>query len=102
MSVTPILLFSGQTANAPSEVITLPISQHGPLQGVRDYHYVMIGTWDTATLVLEISIDGGSTWFIIATNTADAEAIVQLGPCKVRFTLSSVGASTDLDASFNG
>ena len=99
MSATPILLFNAAVANVDSEIIDIPISQQGPAQRVVDVHYAMIGTWDTATMTLEMSIDGGTTWFILATKTADAQASLKLGPCKLKFVLSSVGGSTDLDAS---
>lgn len=102
MSAPVILLFTDQTANASSQEIQLPISQKGPHQAVRDYHYVMFGTWDTATMVVEVSVDGGTTWVVVASKTADAQAVVPLGPCIMRFTLSSVGAGTSLTASFNG
>ena len=102
MSAPIILLFASQTANGSSQAIELPISGKGPLQGVRDYHLVMSGVWDTATMVLEISIDGGTTYVVVETKTADFQGITELGPCLARFTLSSVGGTTSLHASLNG
>lgn len=97
-----ILLFENADANGDSPEIELPISAQQPLQTVRHYHYAMTGVWDTATMVFAISIDGGTTWITIASKTADFSGTVKLGPCLVKFTLSSIDTLTDLHASING
>lgn len=62
------------------------------------------GTWDTATLTLEYSLDHGVNWIATAVAlTADGGGFASVpGGAHLRATLSSVGASTDLNAWING
>ena len=58
------------------------------------------GTWDTATLKMQMSPDEGTTWIDIGTSvtfTSDGIGNFELGPSDIRADLSSVGASTSLD-----
>ena len=69
----------------------------------------VIGAFDTATATLQTSINGGTTWVTVGSDTTFTTAGVgnfELGggdrsgsnTRKIRITISSVGASTDLDA----
>ena len=65
-------------------------------------NFTVTGTFNGATVVLEMSRDGGTTYSTVATVTAAADPPnVQLpAGVLVRATLSSAGGSTDLDAVF--
>lgn len=57
------------------------------------------GTFDGATVTLESSSDGGSTWLPVgadATFTEAGQANFSLGPCKLRGTVSGAGGSTSV------
>ena len=60
------------------------------------------GTWDTATVTLEYSPDGGTTWIAVGSDTtltADGVANFQLpAGTYIRATVSSVGGSTSVSA----
>jgi hypothetical protein len=58
------------------------------------------GTWDGATVEIKGSIDGGTTFTTPqgATFTSDIISSFQMGPGKVKATVSNAGASTDLNA----
>ena len=63
---------------------------------------VMQGTWDTSTMVLEVTLDG-TNYAPVTVNgtacsgTADIAFEFSLPVCKMRATLSSVGGSTDVN-----
>ena len=64
----------------------------------------VVGTFDTATIVLQGSNDGGTTWFTLKDVGANALSYTAAGggftpecPEQVRPLVSSVGGSTDLD-----
>tara|TARA_Y100000004_G_scaffold196525_1_gene266784 strand:- start:2209 stop:2517 length:309 start_codon:yes stop_codon:yes gene_type:complete len=62
---------------------------------------VAAGTWDSATVKLQMSPDGGTTWVDVgsaSTFTEDGTASFALNPCKVRVNVSSVGSSTSVSA----
>ena len=62
---------------------------------------VVAGTWDTATVKLQMSPDGGTTWVDVgsaSTYTADGISSFALNSCKVRVNVSSVGSSTSVSA----
>lgn len=62
---------------------------------------VVSGTWDTATVKLQMSPDGGTTWVDVgsaSTYTADGISSFALNSCKVRVNVSSVGGSTSVSA----
>lgn len=57
------------------------------------------GTFDGATVKLQASYDGGTTWIDAgaeASFTAAGLANFSLGPCKLRGALSGAGASTSV------
>lgn len=57
------------------------------------------GTWDTATLTLQGSLDGGTTWTDVEAYTADVfKKLSGSNEADYRLLLSSVGASTSLNA----
>jgi len=61
---------------------------------------VAAGTWDTATLTLEVSPDNGTTW-VSTGDTLTANGVIKIDlPWGTRFrvTLSSVGGSTSVNA----
>ena len=62
---------------------------------------IAAGTWDSGKVNLQISPDSGSTWVDSGTDgelTADGVFSFKLNPCKVRLVVSSVGASTSINA----
>jgi predicted amidohydrolase len=62
---------------------------------------VVAGTWVTATVKLQMSPDGGTTWVdagSASTFTADGISSFALNACKVRVNVSSVGASSSVNA----
>ena len=90
MSFTKVL--DGQTANGNS-------SSYDWNKG--EGQVVVSGTFDTSTVKLQMSPDGGTTWVDVgsdSTFTAAGAAGFALNSCKVRVNVSSVGASTDVDA----
>ncbi len=83
-------LFTAQTANAASSVVEW---SGGP--GV----FIVTGTFDTASIVLELSADGTNyTSGTSGTLTAEGAVSFSVGPCLLKATLSSVGASTSINA----
>jgi hypothetical protein len=57
------------------------------------------GTFNGATVKLQASFDGGTTWIDAgadATFTAPGLANFSLGPCKLRGVLSGAGGSTSI------
>lgn len=87
-------LFTNQTANGNSAAIDWP-GGRGELVG--------FGTWDTSTMTLQMSPDGGTTWITTGQAlTADGHKSFQLTPCKLRLNLASVGASTDVNGQIRG
>jgi hypothetical protein len=65
------------------------------------YNIFAYGTWDTATLKIQISPDNGTTWIDYASlsYTANAAATFDAAPgALVRAHLASVGATTSLTA----
>ncbi|KPJ66515.1 MAG: hypothetical protein AMJ43_07735 [Coxiella sp. DG_40] len=89
------ILGSAETANGsyPSAGITV--------YGGRST-FVAYGTWDGATVTLEMSPDGGTTWIAIGSDTtftADGVGNTEFGwdsqnPILVRATVSSVGTTS--------
>lgn len=64
-------------------------------------HFVAWGTWDGATVSLEFTPDGGTTWVAMGTDTtinANGSGIFQCGRFPVRATIASAGPSTVLSA----
>lgn len=60
----------------------------------------VFGTWDTATVTIQGSLDGGVTWTAISglALTDDSFVTFEMGLAHVRAVSSSVGASTSLSA----
>ena len=57
----------------------------------------LYGTWDSATVTINISLDGGTTWIAYAAaSTANAHVAVTIYGGKLKLTVASAGASTDL------
>lgn len=90
-------LFTGQTANGSS-------ASYNSGDTDKPVLAVVEGTWDTATMTLEISPDGGTTWVTTGqTLTANGVMTFNAPNClPYRLTLSSVGAGTNLDAWITG
>tara|TARA_Y100000004_G_C8899258_1_gene405591 strand:- start:374 stop:685 length:312 start_codon:yes stop_codon:yes gene_type:complete len=58
------------------------------------------GTWDSATLQLESSPDGGTTWISCGDECKLSDSGMfnfDLNPCNVRLTVASAGGSTSLN-----
>ena len=87
-----IVLLNAATANANGA----PFEWNGIGKGSLQ----VVGTWDTATVTIQTSFDGGTTWTSPsgAVFTADVVTTFESGVCLVRAVLSSVGASTSLSA----
>ena len=99
----PLLVAHTMVANTQYGETEIPLSQGAASEHeAKTYHVSMFGTWDTATLKLRWSPDGGVTWFDILEKTANFQGTVVLGPGTIDFDMSSVGASTDVDASISG
>ena len=61
---------------------------------------VIGGTFDTATVKLQVSPDGGSTWIDVggdASVTAAAVVNFTLNSCEIRLDISSVDSSTSIN-----
>ena len=75
-------------------------SSTGPVfDGSKDKVVVIAGTWDTATVTLKASPDGGTTWVDIEDGAFTADVIKRIVLCSgmsIKGTVSSVGASTSL------
>ena len=55
------------------------------------------GTWDGATVTLEATEDGGTTWIPVGddtTMTANGKANFELASCTIRATVSSAGTTS--------
>ena len=86
------IVFTAQTANGS----TSSLNWDG-----RTGQVIASGTWDSATLQLEVSPDDGTTWVSIGDEgklTDDGAFNFNLNPCSVRLTVASAGASTNLNA----
>ena len=83
-----ILLFSERTTDGTSQAFTVDSSRGA---------VAVSGTFDGATVALEASIDGGTT-FISCTEVTEAaiKAFQATRGTKIRATISSAGASTSL------
>jgi len=88
-------LFTDQTANANGTTLNWP-------GGSKAATFVGYGTWDTATLTLEMSPDGGTTWIPVTGMSLTADGHLDIPPLgsgvKIRAVLASVGASTSVSA----
>ena len=84
-------LFTAQTVNADSSIVRW--------YGGRGTFAVQ-GTWDTSTLKLQVSFDGGTTYLDVtdASFTADGYKVFELPICKIKANLASVGGSTSVGA----
>lgn len=90
-------LLKNQTTNGSGDALTIL----NKTSYVHFYTVVAYGTWDTATLTLQISPDDGTTWIAHSTGatfTDNGHSKVELGPgIQLRGTVSSVGTGTDLN-----
>jgi len=59
------------------------------------------GTWDTATLTVEVLHDG-TNWFTLDTFTADGYSMKDVVANHIRASVSSAGASTDVNCDIIG
>jgi len=85
-------VFTAQTANGS----TSSLNWDG-----RTGQVIASGTWDSATLQLEVSPDDGTTWISVGDEgkLSDSGAFnFDLNPCNVRLTVASAGGSTNLNA----
>lgn len=84
-------LFAAKTANGNSSVIKW--------QG-GDGMLLAEGTWDGATVAVQISPDQGTTWQSItsASLTANGTYVFRAPACHMRLNISGVGAGTTLDS----
>lgn len=60
---------------------------------------VVSGTFDTSTVTLQMSPDGGTTWVAVgasSTFTAAGAAGFSVHPCKLRINVASVDSSTSV------
>ncbi len=63
-------------------------------------HMVVTGTFDGATVALQISPDDGSTWQDVggdASITAAGAVSFEINPCQLRLNLTSAGGSTSVN-----
>lgn len=91
-----LVLWEGMTANGSGDPVSFPEHYEAYVQ--------IVGTWDTATMVLEGSLDGTNYTTLddieaSAISLTSGSAVLKLRdvPLKIRPTLSSVDESTDLD-----
>ena len=81
-------VFTTASATATSTVYNFP-------GGVGQF--MAAGTWDSATLKLQMSPDEGTTWFDVGTDTtltADGIGNFDLGVCDIRANLTVTGTSS--------
>ena len=92
-------LLESQTANTDGSQDTIYLGN--TLIYGSYYNLFAYGTWDTATMKLEISPDSGITWLDYGTDatfTANGWAEIRLNPgITIRGSVSSVGENTDLN-----
>ena len=90
-----IKLFAAQTANGNSPWVDWP-------GGAGGATFIGDGTWDTATLKLQVSPDGGTTVIDVTGVSLTADGHKDTPPLgagvKVRANLASVGGSTSINA----
>ena len=90
-----IELFAAQTANANGSSFDWP-------GGAKAATFVGYGTWDTSTLTLEMSPDGGTTWIPVTGMSLTANGHLDIPPLgsgvQVRAVLASVGGTTSINA----
>lgn len=84
------------TADPTGDAISVP--------GASDRCFQAFGTWGGATLVLEGSLDGGTTWFTLSdpqgsaiSETANAGKAIAENPLSIRPRLSAVGVGASVD-----
>lgn len=91
----PILALDGVTANSNSTEFSLP-------EWVTELAMIGWGTWDTSTMKLQYTIDGGTTWKDVVSGslTANGQLVLDVSalPKTMRVNLSSVGAGTDVSS----
>lgn len=99
-----VTLLDEATANANGDSTVWPLRTPYGCGNI-----VVYGTWDTATVTLQHSLDNGASWRDFkddtgasVTWTADAEKVLCIDQRLIRLVVSSVGASTDLDARIGG
>lgn len=81
-------LFAGQGDNGDSESVQVRAGEHIIMGG---------GTFGGGTLAAEFSPDGGTTWVVVASMTAQGSVAFKVPPGRIRAALS--GATTpDLNA----
>ena len=70
----------------------------GTIVDIDGAHTVALyGTWDSATVTINISLDGGTTWIAYAAaSTANAHVAVTIYGAKLKLTVASAGAGTTL------
>lgn len=90
MTIQTTALAAAVTANASQTAVALVPKENGDT--IAFYAY---GTWDTSTLVVEVSHDN-TNWFTVATFTASGVSVVNVIAAYVRTTVSSVGGSTSV------
>ena len=85
-------LLNAQATDGDGAIVDWNGNKEGTLQ--------ISGTWNGATVTIYGSLDDGTT-FKAPTNSAYTEDVItsfQMGPGKVKATISSAGASTSLSA----
>ena len=87
-----ITLISAVTANSNGEAYEWAGQGLGSLQ--------VFGTFDTCTVTMQGSLDGGVTWTAITSQAFTAASFAPFGAanCLVRAVVSSVGASSSVSA----
>lgn len=92
------ILLENRTTDGSGDGFSIP-----SIDGVRDLFLRVSGTFDGATVVLEKSVDGGSTWFTHgegsgtpASWTAAVDTTIRAQKARYRGTVSHAGASTSV------
>lgn len=99
-----VTLLDGVTSNSNGPSTVWPLRTPYKCANI-----IVYGTWDTATVTLQHSLDNGTTWMDFkddtgtsVTWTANAEKVLCIDQRMIRLVVSSVGGSTDLDARIGG
>lgn len=88
-----INIFAAQTANASSASFSL-----GSNGAIHKIGVLAWGTWATGSLTLEVSPDGGTTWIVVGTYTANKSEVIEVCGTDIRATLAAGTAeSINLD-----
>lgn len=86
-------LFTANAASAPIVLPASPVSTLAPEQ--RSIGWAAYGTWGSGTLALQVSPDGGTTWFNLDTLTANGQKeVTGIGDVSSLYRLNLTGATS--------